>query len=926
MSDNLLLTKLFVPPLRSNLVPRPHLIKRLNRSLNLGHKLSLISAPAGFGKTTVVSEWLDNLRSAAGSSPQISTAWYSLDESDNDPGRFFSYFIAALNQTGAFESAIGQKSLGLLQSPQQPPIEELLIALINRITALPQRVILVLDDYHLIDTPALDDALIFLIEHLPPQMHLVVITREDPNLPLARFRVRGQLTELRAADLRFTASEAAQFLNQVMGLNLSAEDISAMDIRTEGWIAGLRLAAISMQGHKDSSHLVKSFTGSHRFVLDYLIEEVLEQQPQNIQNFLLQTAVLNRLTGPLCDALTGQDDGQETLEALDRANLFIFPLDDERQWYRYHHLFAELLRRRLVQTHQQEIPTLRHRASAWHEQNGFAAEAIEHALRAEEYERTAELIKEHIDDLWGRGEHRKLSRWLDGLPEELLSNRPYISLYQARYQCSSGQLDKAEQTLRAVETVLERGTISPSTALGQIQPALTTAYRRRLRGRAASTRALICSYQGDVPGIIEHGGMALEFLPREDLSWRSVTALTLGNAHGFKGDMGAAYAARLEALHNCEAVGDAYFVLVANLQVAITLREQGRLRQTIEICRQQMECANEIGLAESKTVGWLLAVWGETLAELNDLNGALDRAKKSFALTMSGEDLQMLGWSFMCLIRVLFTSGDLDQAEETIRMMENFARDSYIPPWVANQMAAWKARLWLAADKLDAASQWVEDRGLDPGEDPLPPQKIDFFSLFDYTVLARILLAQERLEEAGRLLRQLLKAAKAGNRTSKVIEIKILQSLTHQAGGEIDRAMITLQQALTLAQPEGFIRLFVEEGPPMGRLLTTALSREITPDYVRRLLAAFPTAEPSQAVLLESSAIDHELLEPLSEREIEVLQLIAEGLTNQEVATRLYLSLFTVKVHARNIFSKLNVHNRMQAVAKARALNILPAV
>ncbi len=948
MPETLLQTKLYVPSLRPNFVPRPQLIERLNQALQQGNKLTLISAPAGFGKTTLVSEWMGSLRQGAAKESESihRIAWLSLDEGDNDPARFLTYLIAALNLVEGMGTTIGAGALDMLHSSQPSPAEDVLTSLINDIAAIPGRMILVLDDYHVIDAKPIDDALTFLLEYMPPQMHLVIATRDDPQLPLARLRARGQLIEQRAMDLRFSAAEAAAFLYQVMGLDLSSEDIIALQSRTEGWIAGLQLAAlalqgtlarlgsISMKGQKDTTGFIKSFTGSHRFVLDYLIEEVIEQQSESVQTFLLQTAILDRMTGSLCDAVcsvgtdTDQGNGQQTLEYLEQANLFITPLDEERHWYRYHRLFSDLLRQRLRQTQLDRVVTLHLQASKWYEQHGFADEAIEHALRAQDFERTAQLLEENIDALWGRGENRKLQNWLDRLPEEILFSKPHSTLFQARYQCNSGQMDKAERTLKAVEQALEASTDQVLETGPQRQNSFTNFDRVKLRGRVAATRALISSYQADVPGIIHHARQALDYLPREDLTWRSLTALTLGNAQGFKGDMTAAYEARFEALKACEAAGDIYFVLIANLELAITLREQGRLQQTIQICQQQMQKAIEFGMSQSTMVGWLLAVWAETLAELNDLNEALDRAKKGFYLTERSGDLQMLGWSFMCLIRILISRRDLADAEETIQKMENLARKSRIPPWIANQVAAWQARLWLAQDKLEAASQWAQERGLATGGEPIPLQEIDFFSLFDYLILARIFIAQGRLDETARLLEQLLRAAEAGGRTSKVIEIKILQALTFQAGNETDRALSALKGALALAEPEGFIRVFVDEGPPMAHLLYEAVTRGIIPDYARQLLAAFPPAGPQQAapskIQSEIRGPKSEIIEPLSERELEVLQLIAMGLTNQEIASRLYLSLNTVKVHTRNIYSKLNVHSRSQAIARSQELGLLP--
>jgi len=914
MPETLLRTKLFAPRVRPNLVPRSHLIERLNQGLDLGHRLTLVSAPAGFGKTTLVNVWVQQTGQPI--------AWLSLDENDNDPLRFLAYLVAALNQVEGLEATIGRGAIDMLQSPQPPPVKSVLTSLINHVTAVSEGVVFVLDDYHLIDSSPVDDTLTFLLEHLPPQMHLVIATRADPHLPLSRLRARGQLTELRGTDLRVTSSEAAEFLNQIMGLNLSEEDVQALERRTEGWIAGLQLAAISMRGREDISSLIQAFTGSHHYVLDYLIDEVLEQQPKDIQTFLLQTAVLDRLTGPLCDALTGQDNGQGTLELLEHANLFIVPLDEERRWYRYHHLFADLLRQRLRQVHPDLTTTLHSRASEWYEQNGFVDQAIEHAFQAGGFDRAALMIEVYIDALWGQGEHAKLQRWLGQLPDENLFARPNISVYQARYQCNNGQLEAANRTLNAIEKWLEASNTGVATT--GLESSLGQAERMKQRGRVAATRQLLCSYQGDVPGIIQHGDQALSYLPKEDLTWRSVTAINLGNAQGFKGNMTAAYEARYEALKACEAAGDIFFILIAILNLAITLREQGHLTQTIEACRKQMRLARENGLSQTRTAGYSLAVWGETLAELNELDEAIERAAQGFGLTERSGDMQFLGWSFLCLVRILISRGDLSKAEETIQKMEQVAIESQLPPWIMSQVATWRARLWLAQGKLQAAALWVAERGFEASDEPKPIQEIGYFLLFDYLIQSRILLAQGRLDEAGKLLQHLLKAAEEGERTSRVIEILMLQALTLRAAGDTDRALTLLKSALTLAEPEGFIRIFVDEGPPMAHLLCEALHRGIAPDYVRRLLAAFPVDEPMQADLKRTEADQSELVEPLSDRELEVLQLIAEGLTNREIASRLYISLHTVKVHSRNIYGKLDVHNRTRAVSQARALGILP--
>jgi LuxR family maltose regulon positive regulatory protein len=924
---------------RPELVSRPRLIERLNAGRDC--KLTLISAPAGFGKTTLVAEWVRGLHKAEAADR---IAWLSLDEDDNDLARFLVYMIAALR---TIETNTGKGVLSQIRSPQPPPAEEILTVLINELVAIPDRTILILDDYHLIDDQRIHDALSFLLARLPHQMHLIIATREDPDLPLARLRARGQLIELRAADLRLTSSEAAEFLNQGMGLDLLAEDIAALETRTEGWIAGLHLAAISMRRREDVTGFVRSFTGSHRFVLDYLVEEVLERQPESIQTFLLQTTILDRLTGALCDAVcfgvaetpgsssgtavlrgvperpTGQDKGQAILEALDRANLFIVPLDDERHWYRYHHLFADLLRQRLRQVHPEWIATLHQRASAWLEQNGFADEAVEHALRAGDLVRAASLMEKHADAAWRRGEHAKLRNWLDTLPLEAIRAKPRLCVYHTWYLFLGGHQEEAEQALQACEEMLEA---SPDLATGTFGSGqLSAADRQLMRGRAAVIRAFIATYIGDVPAIIRHARYALDSLPEQDLTWRRDAALALGDAQGFRGDLGSAYTARLEAAEASRSAGDTVFSLLAHLKVAITLREQGRLQRTIELCQEQLEFASQCGLMRASVPGGFLAIWGEVLVEMGDLEGGLDLVNRGMELTERRGETLVTGWGYLCLARVLYSTGDRTGVAAVAKKVES-ARELQIPPWVAAEMAAWKARSWLARGKLTAASRWASQRGMLDGGQPKKVDTFDFFSLNAFAVLARILLAQEQWDEALRLASRLLEVAEAGGRISKVIEILSLQAMAAQANRNTRLALAAIEKALTLAEPEGFAQTFVDEGLPMARLLNEAASHGIAPDYIGRLLAGFSGVEPEQTGPSETRTPEPSLFEALSERELEVLQLIANGLTNQEIASRLFLSLNTVKAHTRNLYGKLGVHSRTQAVARARVLRILPSV
>ncbi len=927
MTEALLQTKLYLPPLRPNLVPRPHLIERLDQSLQPGHRLTLISAPAGFGKTTLIAEWLGALTAVADDRSQIrnprseipyQSAWLSLDEGESDLARFLTYLIAAFNRLGGTETTIGRGALGILQSPQPPSTEAIITSLINDIAAVPGPIILVLDDYHVVDAPPVDDALIYLLEHLPPQLHLVIVTREDPHLPLARLRARGQLAELRAADLCFTFAEAVQFLNQVMGLNLTGEAVAALETRTEGWIAGLKLAAISMQGREDAGGFIKSFTGSHSFILDYLIEDVLEQQPGNIQSFLLQTAVLDRMTGPLCDALTGREGGQATLEKLEQINLFVIPLDEERHWYRYHQLFSDLLRLRLRQTQRDQIPLLNCRASEWHEQNGQPDEAIKYALRAEDFEGAAGQIERTAESVRARGGDMKLGRWLESLPDELLFARPQLCIYYAWYLLASGKQDEAEGALRAAESGLETG---PDLTSENLRAEERGPGHMALRGRIAATRAFAAFYRGDIDEIILYARQALQFLPQQDLSWRGTALNIMGDIYDFRGETADAYRFRLEAVEMSQRAGNIYVRLITNAKLAIILRNQGRLKRAVEICEEQQRFAVDSGMDQTDVSGWLLAIWGEVLAELNDLDGAISKATKGVELTECGGDLAMLAWSYLCLIRVLFSAGDLAGAGEIVQKLEETDRKSDVPPWIMVQIAAWQARIWLARGRLDAASRWATERELGvEGE-------FDYLQELAYIVLARILIDQGKLEQAIDLLERLLLSTEQRGRVSRTIEILTLQAVAFQAANDRDRAMARMERALALAEPGGFVRVFVDEGRPISRLLHEMTVRGIAPDYVVGLMAAFTFSDtrPDRSSRTHSPIHDSQskLVEPLSERELEVLGLIAKGLTNQEIASRLFLSLNTVKAHTRNIYAKLDVHNRTQAVAKARTLDLL---
>ena len=918
--EQLLATKLFVPSNRPEFVPRSRLIDQLNEGLR--RRLSLISAPAGFGKTTLVSEWVDKLQKINKKENRI--AWLSLDEGDNDPTRFLTYFLTALNRVDGMKTAVGDEALSLLQSPQPPSAESILTSLINEIATSSFRLVIVLDDYHLIDAQPIHDALSFLLENMPPSLHLVIATREDPFLPLSRLRARDHLTELRAADLRFTFSEAAQFLNQAMGLKLSEKDIKALESRTEGWIAGLQLAAISLQGQKDTANLIKSFTGSHRFVLDYLIEEVLTQQPEDIQTFLFHTSILNRLTGSLCDAVTGLGNGQATLEALEHANLFIVPLDNERSWYRYHHLFTDLLRQRLEQASPEKIRELHQRASEWYEHNRLWADSIRHAFAAEDLKRAADLIE--LAWIPMNTSYRSVTwlGWTKALPDEMVRSKPVLSTSCGWASLDAGDLEAAELYFQSAEQWLESTVNTTEQPEGSPDKTIVLDKEelRSLSISIANGRAYLVQALGDVNGTLKYAQRAADLLHENEYFERGLSDILPGFAYWASGDLEAAHKAVTDAISNMRMTGKIPFIIsftsyLADIQIA-----QGRLHETEKTYLHLLEYVTERGGTEVKETAVLHLGLSELYFERGDLETAKRHLQRSKEL---GEQPAFPPWyrHWVCAhVRIMKAQGDLDGVIEMLNGAERLYYRHPIPDM--RPLAALVAQAQLAQGNLIEVLRWVHEQGLSVDDD------LSYLREFEHITLARLLIAQykhdqvdETIQGAMGLLERLLKAAEGGERNGSIIEILLLQALAYEARKDIYTALKPLARALKLAEPEGYFRIFVDAGPPMARLLYKALSREIAPDYVHRLLGAFPGDEPEKADSLQPQRRDSELIEPLSEREIEVLQLIAEGLSNQEIGSRLYLSLNTVKAHTRNIYGKLGVNNRTQAGARARALGIL---
>ncbi len=911
----LLTTKLETPRVRPDLVPRSHLVERVNAGLF--RKLTLICAPAGFGKSTLLGEW------AAGYGRPI--AWLSLDAGDNDPTRFLSYLVAALQR---IEETVGHNLLSALQSTQPPSIEELLTALVNQIGAISGSVVLVLDDYHLITIPPIHQAIAFLLDHLPANMHLVIATRSDPPLPIARLRGRAQLAELRQADLGFSAAEATEFLHQATDLALSAENVAALVSRTEGWIAGLQMAAVSMQGQENPTGFIQALTGSDRYILDYLAEEVFQTQPSDIQTFLLHTCILDRLSGPLCGAVLGDNEtssSHQALEYLERHNLFVVPLDNERFWYRYHRLFADLLQRRLHRAQSDLVPTLHRRASEWYEHNGPITAAIDHALWARDFERAAQLVELAAEATVKRSEVATLLRWVESLPEKVVRSRPLLIIFHAWALLLSGcSIETLESRVRDIDTDADS-----------------------LKGKLAALHARIAALRGDITRASELSIQALEQLAEDDTFSRSMAIWTLGMAHWAVGDGVAGRQALHEAARVSQESGNVMVAVTTLCRQAGLRMLHGQLHKAGTLYRQALVLATDEQGARLPVAGEALIGLGELCREWNDLKTAAGYLSEGIELTRRSSELAALG-GLLSLARVRQAQGDTAGALDTLQQARQIALKTDAIDLDDLTVALTQARLWIEQGDLEAALDWVKERklvidnvidevgGLGPGTTegsdgdvhPTGTEKTpDIISynlrMYEYLVLARLLLAQDRPDEALTLLHQLLPVMEQRGRYKSVIEIHVLQALALEVQGDTTLALTALEHAISLAEPQGYVRVFVDEGASMAKLLRHGKTRGIAPKYVNELLAAFDVSAYGRMATSPVQSEMPALVESLSERESEVLWFLATHLSSTEIADELLISPNTVRFHIKNIYAKLGVHRRSNAVDRARELGLL---
>lgn len=902
MATPLLSTKLYTPPPRENLVRRPRLIDLLNDCLDC--KLVLISAPAGFGKTTLLSQWIANKTHSVG--------WLTLDTGDNDLKRFLVYFLAAVNNT------IQQSNLSvdeLIKSPHPVNYEVILTGMINEVADLSKPCLIILDDYHLITHPDVHEALIFVIENMPPHMHLIISSRVNPPWPLARLRGRAEIIELRANDLRFTPEEVAKFLNEIMHLSLDADDIISLEARTEGWIAGLQMAAISMQGRSDQTAFIKAFSGSNRFIMDYLLEEVLNQQSSTIQRFLLKTSILERMTAQLCNFLVSRNDSQSILTRLDKANLFLIPLDDERCWYRYHHLFSDLLKNQFIQLYPDEVPNLHRLASQWFEEQDLRDEAINHAFAAKDYDRVALLIQKYAMDMLHQSKYNQLLSWIEVLPQNLVNRNPWLCMYLSWTRHWAGRREEGEDCLETAEQYVNN--IST----------MTDEEASNLEGYIATVRAHYALINQDIPRVLEQSQVALKKLPSDDYFTRGSAGIALGGAYWGLGDVTRAEKAFLDCASAALKGGYNYRASSALCYVGMQQVKQARLREAEETFQKALTLAQDSGGRRFPNAGYPLAKLGELACEWNDLAQARQYTEAGVTLCTQLGHVDLKAEALAALARVQLAQNDFEGVQETLDRTDTLARGTTLDPWAVSWLNDCRVRFWITTSRLDKALAWVDESRLDVDDE------FNYHRDLHHITLARVLVAQIannpshlQREKAFDLIARLLAATDVAGWMHQKITILILQAMALHACDENERAQVSLDQALKLAEPGGYIRSFVDEDATMKELLLMVDFSRGGSDYVRKLINALKMEEmPSvhKEELYSNLTRQHEIWEQLSARELQVLRLLNSSLSATEIADELYIAVSTTRTHIKSIYQKLDVHSRLEAVERARQLDLI---
>jgi LuxR family maltose regulon positive regulatory protein len=902
MARPIIATKLYVPKLRRGVVTRPRLSERLRRGAE--SRLTLVSAPAGFGKTTLLAEWL-------GEKPggDRSVAWLSLDPADNEPVSFWTYVVTALHTA---VPGVGSSALELLASSPLPT-ELVLTTVVNELAAAPDDVWLVLDDYHVVDSHDVGDGMAFLLEHLPPHVHVVVSTRADPDLPLSRWRVRGELVEIRAAELRFTSDEAAAYLNEVAGLDLAAEDVAALEERTEGWIAALQLAALSIQGRDDVSGFIARFAGNDRYIVDYLVEEVLQHQPDPVRSFLLHSAVLDRLTGPLCDAVTGRDDGSHMLMTLERANLFIVPLDDRREWYRYHHLFADVLRARILSEQPEQVPLLHQRASHWYARHDLVEDAVMHALAALDFDRAAHLMELAVPTIRRTRQDAMFLGWLKALPDDAVRRRPVLSVFYGWMLMVSGDLDAFEPRLDDAERTLA------AVPDGSAPPWADTEALHTLPATIAVYRASLAQARGDVAGTSEHARRALDLAGPGDHLARGGAAGFLGLAAWAKGDVSTALRTFTQAVASLRAAGNLVDELSSTVVLADMWLAAGRPHTARRLYQRALQLAEAQG--EPRATADLHVGLSEIDREVGDLGSARRHLETAAALDERASTTENRHRWFVAMGRLVDAEGDPESAIDLLDQAEQLYLRGFFPD--VRPIPAIKARVRIAQGQLSEAADWARERGMSATDD------VSYLSEFDHLTVVRLLIARHRahqdtgaIDQAVRLLDRLLEAAEASGRAGSLVEIRMLQALAHDERGHRPRAREALARALAEPpEPDGYVRLFLDEGAPMTALLRDAEHHGVAADHARRVLSVGASPEPEAPDSDQRPAPSSAGL--LTERELQVLRLLDSELNGPQIARELFVSRNTLRTHTKHIFTKLEVTNRRAAVRRARERGLM---
>jgi len=883
-----LATKLFIPRSSSKQVQRPSLIDKLNTFHD--HKMTLVSAPAGFGKTTILTQWVSQLNDPV--------AWLSLDERDNDPFLFLRYLIAALQSV---DSSLGVTATHALEAAKKQSLVAILIPLLNEISAKQYKLLVILDDYHCIQSNEIHEIIRYMLEHLPPQLHLVLSTRADPPLSLAKMRVRNNLSELRVGELCFAREDIVSFFYEIMGFDLSEEEIVTLEYRTEGWAAGLQLAAISLKGCDNIQDFIEAFAGDNRYIVDYLVEEVLHKQHEQIHNFLLRTSLLQQMSAELCDYLFEIDESQSILENLEQQNLFIVPLDSKRNWFRYHHLFADLLYQRLIQHEPTIVSGLRKRASKWHEKNGYLDSAIEYAISAEDFERAAKLLEQVSDNDWEHGKRTKLFGWFEKLPIEYIHNNPELCLLYAWVLLDDNKQEEAEKSLAIVDRLIEQKENHANFHASDLE---------EIRGKVKVLRALIETGHGDAQRIIGYSEEALQYLPKDSLTWRANGLYALGIAYSIKGDLDSAVDSYSQSMRLSRSAGNLDLYFRASYWLVARLVFAAQLDKAIHTCEELFEVIRENKLEQSLIGAGVFVSWGNILYELNRLDEAYEYIKKDNDIIEASHDVGHKAWCYFCMMKVLTAQNDIQGVEKIIEKLEKLKITTELPYSFSLLTESWKAQVWFLQGKLGPVGRWLKENSFSIADE------IVAYRDLGHIILARYLLAQGEIDDAKYLLEKLIYGLEKLGRTLLLIEVLMIQAQALESEGDRAGAIAAIARALQLGVKGNCVRVFINEGKPVANMIEKLLNEkiDIPRAFAKKLLAEFKIKE------ITESEKKHEI-EMLSERELEIMRLIAAGLSNKKISEKLYISLSTVKTHLRNIYSKLDAHSRTEAVARANELN-----